>query len=75
MDVLIADLYEDASALGEQLASDREPISQIAEIAVDAVLPGVAERPDLFRLASDLVELPVADLAVLRRHLTSSSRS
>ena len=51
MDVLITDLHEDRPALREQFPRHRQPIAQIREIGVDPVLPGVAERLDLFGLA------------------------
>jgi hypothetical protein len=57
MHVLVADLDEDAAGLGEQVAGGGEAVAEVAEVAVDAQLPGVAERLDLLRLAGQVVGL------------------
>ena len=69
MHILIADLHEDRPALGQQVAHRRQPIAQIGQVAVDAVLPGVAERLHLLGLAADVGLLAVLDVARLRRDL------
>jgi hypothetical protein len=52
--VLIADLHEDRAAVGQQVEGDGQPIAQIGQVGVDAVLPGVSERLDLLGLAADV---------------------
>jgi len=69
MKVLVADLDEDAAGFGEQVAGDGQAVAQVGQIGMDAVLPGVAERLDLLRLARDLVELAVLDVARARGDL------
>ena len=51
MHILVADLNEDAAAFGQKFPRNDQPITQIRQIAVDAVLPGIPERLDLLRLA------------------------
>ena len=63
MHVLIADLHKNAAALGEQIAHDGQPVAEVREIRVDAILPGIAESLHLFGLSRDLVQLAVLDVA------------
>ena len=51
MDILVADLDEHAPGLSQKVVGNDEPISQIGQVGVDALLPGIAERPDLLGLA------------------------
>jgi len=69
MHVLISDLDEDGAGVGQQVARDFEPISEIAEVGVHAVAPGVAEGLDLLRLARDVLAPAVAHIAAGRRPL------
>ena len=68
MDVLVADLHEDATALSEQVAGGDEAVAQVGQqvgqVGVDAQLPGVAERLDLLDLAGGVLELAVLDVAL-----------
>ena len=66
MHILVADLHEDRTRLGQQIAGDGEPIAEVGEIAVDAVAPGVAKGFDLLRLAGDVVGLAVLHVAAGR---------
>ena len=63
MDVFVADLDEDAAAVGEQVAGDGEAVAEVSEVAVDAVAPGVAEGFDLFGFAGDVFGFAVFDVA------------
>ncbi len=69
MNVLITDLHEDRPALRQQLPRHRQPIAQVSQIRVDAVLPSVTEGFDLFGLARDVLLLTILDVARQRRHL------
>ena len=62
MHVLVADLDEDAAALGQQLAGDGQAVTQVAQVGMDAELPGVAEGLDLLRLAGGILRLAVLDV-------------
>ncbi|MCA1708186.1 MAG: hypothetical protein LC808_34880, partial [Actinobacteria bacterium] len=64
MDVLVADLDEDAPGLGEQIAGGHQPVAEVGQIGVDTQLPGVAERLDLLDLAGGVFELAVLDVAL-----------
>ena len=55
MYVLVADLHEDGA--------DGQPVTQIGQVGVDTVFPGVAERLDLFGLTADVGLLAVLDVA------------
>ena len=63
MDVFVADLDEDAAAVGEEVAGDGEAVAEVGEVAVDAVAPGVAEGFDLFGFAGDVFGFAVFDIA------------
>ncbi len=69
MHVLVADLDEDAAALSEQVAGGGEAVAQVAQVAVDAQLPGVAERLDLLRLPGQILGLGVLHVALAGAHL------
>jgi hypothetical protein len=60
MHIFIPDLHEDGAGVSEKIAGNRETVTQIGEIAMDTVAPGVAEGFDLFRLSGD-----VAGVAIL----------
>src|SRR5262245_36823469 len=63
MTIVLADLHEDRARFDEKITSDGEAISEIGEIAMDAVPPSVAECLDLFRLAGDVVAPSVFHVA------------
>ena len=63
MHVFIADLHEDGTGFGEQIAGDGEAVAEVGKIAVDAVAPGVAEGFDLLRLAGDVAGVAVLHVA------------
>ena len=63
MNVLITDLHEDGAGLGEQIACDGKAITQVGEVAVDAVAPGVPKRLHLLRLSGDVGGPAVLDVA------------
>jgi hypothetical protein len=63
VDIFIADLHEDGARIGEQIARDGESVSEVSEVAVDAVVPGVAEGFDLLRLARDVANVAVLHVA------------
>jgi hypothetical protein len=44
MDIFIANLHEDRAGIGEQIAGDGEPVSEVGEVAVDFIAPSVAAR-------------------------------
>ena len=75
MHVLVADLHEDAPALGQQFAGDDEPVAEVRQVGVDAELPGVAERLDLLRLARGVLGLAVLDVALAGGDLPVASRT
>jgi hypothetical protein len=58
MHVLVADLDEYAAGLGEQVAGDGQPVTQVGEVGVVAELSGIAEGTHLFRLAGGSSALP-----------------
>ena len=66
--VLVADLHEDAAGVAEQLAGHRQAVAQVGEIGVDAERPGVAVRLDHLRLAGQVL-LPVLDVALAELRL------
>src|SRR5262245_22242808 len=63
MNIFVADLHDEGTRLGEQIASYGEAVAEVSEIAVDAVAPSVAEGFDLLRLAGDVVGLAVLHVA------------
>src|SRR5262249_9665332 len=69
MHILIADLNEDAAALGEQIPSHSEAVAQIAQVAVNAEFSGIAERLDLLRLTGQVLRLGILDVALAGAHL------
>ena len=52
--IRVTDLHEDRPVLGQQLPCNRKPVTQVGQVGVDAVLPGVPERLDLLRLTRDV---------------------
>jgi len=54
MNVLVADLHEDAARVGEQLAAEDEPVTQVRQVRVDAEGPGVPVGLDHLRLAGEV---------------------
>ena len=63
MDIFIADLHEDGAGIVKEIAGDGEAVTEVREIAVDAVAPGVAESFDLLRLAGDVAGVAVRHVA------------
>lgn len=63
MHIFIADLDEDTSRLCEQIAGNKKSVSQVAQIGMDTVLPGIAEGFNLFRLTRHVVQFAVLDVA------------
>ena len=66
MDVLVADLDEDGSRLGEQLARSHQPVAKVRQVRVDTQLPGVPVRAHLLGLPREVRVLAVADIALPR---------
>ena len=64
MNILIADLDEDAAAFGEEVARDCEAVAEVGEVGMDAEFPGVAEGADLFGLARGILGLAVLHVAL-----------
>src|SRR5690242_14158376 len=69
MHVFIADLHEDRTRIGEEIAGDSEAVAEVREIAVDTVTPRVAEGFDLLRLAGDVAGVAVLHVATRGRPL------
>jgi len=65
VDVLIADLHENAAALGEQLPRQQQAVAQVGEVGVDAQLPSVPEGADLLRLGGQVRVLAVLHIALV----------
>src|SRR5438270_8719887 len=74
MHVVFADLDEDAAALGEQVAGGGEAVAHVAQVAVDAEFPGVAERLDLLRLAGQVLGLGILYVALARADLPVAAK-
>ena len=69
MHVLVADLDEYAAGLGEQVAGDGQPVTQVGEVGVVAELSGIAEGTHLFRLAGGVFGLAILHVALAGAHL------
>ena len=69
MQILIRDLHKDAATFGQQLARQQQPIAQVAQVGVQAQLPGVAIGLDHLRLADHLGVLAVLDIALAHEGL------
>jgi len=63
MNIFRSNLHETTAALGQQVARHGQPVAQIGQVGVDAVLPGVAEGAHLFGLARDVVLRPILHVA------------
>ncbi len=61
MQVLIANLDENGTCVGEQIPRHGEPVAKVREVRVDTVAPGVAKGFDLFGFASDVVRFAIGD--------------
>ena len=55
MQIFIADLHEDAAAVGEKFPRHRQPVAQIGEIGMNAERPGVAISLNHLRLARQVL--------------------
>src|SRR4051794_29252638 len=64
MNISVADLDEYAAALGEEVAGGGEAVAEVGQVAVDAQLPGIAERLDLLGLAGQVLGLGVLHVAL-----------
>lgn len=60
MHVLISDLDKNRAGWGNQVAGDRQAISQVGQIRVNAVPPGVPERFHLLRLARNVLNIAIS---------------
>ena len=69
VDVPVADLDEDRSRIGEQVADGGQAVAQVAEVGVDALAPSVAEGAHLLRLARDVLRPAVPHVAAGGRPL------
>ena len=54
VDVLVANLHEDGTGVGQQVAGHSEAVAQVGQVGVDAVAPGVPEGLDLLRLPGNV---------------------
>jgi hypothetical protein len=66
--VVVADLDEDAAAC-QQISSYGEAGAEVLQVRVDAELPRVSKRADLFGLARRVLDLPVLYVSFARRDL------
>ena len=55
MNILVADLHEDRARIGQEVSRDGQTVTQVGQVGVDAVAPGIAECLHLLRLAGDVV--------------------
>ena len=69
MDILIANLHEDAASLGEQIAGHDQAVTEIGKVGVNAQLPRIAEGAHLFGLARSVLGLAVFHVALAGAHL------
>lgn len=69
MYVVLADLDEDRTGLGEQFTAHDESVTQIAEVRIDTKFPSVPIGLYLFRLASRVFRFAVRDIPLARRDL------
>src|SRR5438105_4549024 len=75
MDVLVADLDEDAAAVVQQIPRDDKPIAQVRQVGVDSQLPRVAKGPDYLRFLRYIGSRPVPNVAPRGRRLPVRSES
>ena len=69
MHIFVANLHEDGARLGEQFAGGHQPVTKVRQVRMDAQLPRVAERLDLFRLSDEVVGLAVLHVSLACGHL------
>ena len=69
MRVFVADLHKNRTRLRQQVARDREAISKVTQITMNAIAPCVAKSFNLFRLPSYLVRLSVCYISASRAPL------
>lgn len=60
VNILVTDLHEDGTALRQQITGNRESVSQIREVRMDAVAPCVSEGSHLLGFAGDVLGLAVS---------------
>ena len=65
MQVLIADLHEDAARVGQEIVSHLQAVAQVSKVGVDAERPGVAVGLDHLWLAGEIL-LTVLDVALAK---------
>ena len=58
MHVLITNLHKYRAAFSQEFSRNCQTITQIGKVRVDVILPGVAERLNLLRLARNVRSLP-----------------
>ena len=65
MQVLVADLHEDAAGIRQQFPRHRQPVAQIGQVAVDAAHPSIPIGFDHLRLARQIL-LPILHVALAK---------
>jgi hypothetical protein len=61
MNIIIPDLNETTTTVGEEIPGDGESVTEVAEVGMDTQIPGVTECLDLFGLAGQLRYLCIFD--------------
>ena len=69
MHILVANLDKDRPVSVSRSRAHGETVTEVSEIAVNAIAPGVTEGLDLFRLAGDVIGIAVLHVAAGRRPL------
>ena len=63
MNVFVRNLNEDGSGIRQEIPDNGQPIPQIRQVGMNAVPPGVPEGLHLLRLARDMINFAVLDIA------------
>ena len=63
MNILISNLHEYATAIGQQIAGYRQTIAQVRKIRMYAIPPSIPKRLDLLRFAGYVASVAVADVS------------
>src|SRR5438094_1316554 len=69
MHILIANLHEDRSRLGQELLRYGKSIEQVRQVRVNPIPPRISKRLHLFGLACDVRRVPVLHVAARRAPL------
>src|SRR5215469_6491370 len=69
MYVLIPDLYEYRATYSKKFLCDREPVSQISEVGVDAMFPYVTECLNLLDFTGRVFKFAVSNIPFTGGHL------